>query len=146
LARAFGADVAVDVEQEDPVEILREHVSRGADLVLDVTANAPQAFVQAIGMAGRGSTVVVAGMRGDVDVPGFRTDQLVWKELRILGVKGTDGPSYRAALDLLSTGRHPFAEVPREIAGLSEAEALLQKMAGETADPPPVHAVIDPWK
>jgi alcohol dehydrogenase len=144
LAKAFGADATVDVDQRDPVQVLERSAGRLADLVVDVTANAPQAFVQAIELAGLGGTIVVAGMRGDVDVTGFRPDELVWKELRILGVKGTDGPSYRGALELLATHRHPFAQLPREVVGLSGAESLLQKMAGETGAVPPVHAVIAP--
>jgi alcohol dehydrogenase len=143
-ARRFGADVTVDVEEDDPVPVLQRRAGRLADLVVDVTANAPQAFGQAVNLAAPGGTVVVAGMRGDVDVPGFRADELVWKELRILGVKGTDSPSYRGALHLLATHRHPFTELPREVVNLSDAEGLLQKMAGETAGIPPVHAVIAP--
>ena len=94
-----------------------------ADVVVDVTANAPGAFAQALDLAAPGGTVVVAGTRGPVDVPGVRPDLVVMKELRILGALGVDTAAYRAALDLLVGGRFPFAELPREVVGFDGLEA-----------------------
>jgi alcohol dehydrogenase len=84
-AREFGADLVVDVERMDPVGALREAVGGLADVVVDVTAKAPAAFVQAIRLARAGGTIVVAGTRGSRDIPGFDPDLLVYKELRIVG-------------------------------------------------------------
>ena len=54
VARAFGADVAVDVEQDDPVKVLRDATGgRLADVVVDVTAKAPAALGQAVRLAYR---------------------------------------------------------------------------------------------
>lgn len=89
--------------------------------------------------------MVVAGMRGDGPLPGFRPDALVTKELRIIGALGVDVASYRAALDLVASGRYPFASVPRQVVGLDDVALLLETMAGESATTPPVHAVVDPW-
>ena len=48
----------------------------------------------------------------------------------------------RAALDLLASGRCPFASLPRRCAGLDDAEDPLATMAGERDDVPPVHGVV----
>lgn len=144
LAADFGADLAVDVSTTDPVEALRDHVGVHADVVVDVTAKAPAAFAQAIALARPGGTVVVAGTRGTPEPPGFWPDHIVYKELRILGALGVDVEAYRSALDLLVSGRYPFAELPRRIAGLDDAEDLVRSMAGESDDPPPVHGVVVP--
>jgi alcohol dehydrogenase len=145
LAASFGADLAVDVSTTDPVAALREATGgRLADVVLDVTAKAPAALAQAIGIARVGGTVVLAGTRGSAETPGFWPDTIVYKELRILGALGVDAPAYRAALDLLATGRYPFADLPRRVVGLDDAEDLVRSMAGESPDPPPVHGVIQP--
>ena len=141
LAADFGADLAVDVTTTDPVKALRQATGGLAHVVVDVTAQAPAAFTQAIDLARVGGTVVVAGTRGSAEPPGFRPDLIVYKELRILGALGVDAPAYRAALDLLATGRYPFAELPRRRAGLSEGEDLVRSMAG---DAPPVHGVLTP--
>jgi alcohol dehydrogenase len=144
LAKDFGADLAVDVTQTDPAKALRQAVGRLADVVVDVTAKAPAALGQAVAGARPGGTIVMAGTRGSPDTPGFWPDHIVFKELRILGALGVDAPAYRAALDLLATGRYPFAELPRRSVGLDGAEDLVRSMAGEGSGPAPVHGVLVP--
>lgn len=146
LAPRFGADLAVDVARSDPVRELREATGgRGADVVVDVTANAPAAFGQAIHLARPGGTVVVAGMRAFAPVDGFVPDVIVAKELRVLGALGVDAAAYRAAFALLIAGSWPFAELPRRCVGFDDAADLLRSMAGEPgASPPPVHGVFVP--
>ena len=144
LAPCFGADLAVDVTTTNPAKALRQATGRLADVVVDVTAKAPAALGQAVGVARVGGTVVLAGTRGSGETPGFWPDNIVFKELRILGALGVDAPAYRAALDLLATGRYPFADLPRRRVPLDGAEDLVRTMAGEGAGPPPVHGVVTP--
>jgi len=144
VASDFGADLVVDVDTVDPIRALRSATGGLADVVVDVTAKAPDAFAQAIGLAGPAGTVVVAGTRGrasrrsDVD-----PDVIVYKELRVLGALGVDTGSYRQALELLAARRFPFETLPRRVVGLDDLSALLGVMAGE-GDVPPVHAVVAP--
>jgi alcohol dehydrogenase len=143
VARDFGADLAVDSADTDPVRALREATGGLADVVVDVTAKAPEAFTQAIALARPAGTVVVAGTRGTPATPDFQPDHIVYKELRIVGALGVDSAAYGAALTLLATGRYPFADLPRRVAALDDGEALIQSLAGE-GDSPPVHGVIAP--
>ncbi|GAC1533823.1 MAG: zinc-binding dehydrogenase [Acidimicrobiales bacterium] len=143
-ATAFGADLVVDVAELDPVAELRLATGRLADVVVDVTAKAPAAFAQAIALARSGATVVMAGTRGTPATPGFDPDHLVYKELRVLGALGVDTTSYRAALELLASGRYPFASLPRRVGDTASVESLLLTMAGESPEVPPVHAVVVP--
>jgi alcohol dehydrogenase len=145
LAPAFGADLAVDVAADDPVAQLQKATGGLADVVVDVTAKAPAAFAQAVAVARPAGTVVVAGTRGwGSGAPGFIPDMVVLKELRILGALGVDVTAYRAALDLLTSGRYPFDSLPRRCVGLEDAEDLLATMAGERAGVAPVHGVLTP--
>ena len=144
LAARFGADLAIDVADNDPVRALRAATGGLADVVVDVTAMAPAAFAQAIALARPGGTVVVAGTRGRSDAPGFQPDHIVYKELRVLGALGVDVTAYRPALELLASGRYPFADLPREVVGFAGLENLVQRMAGEADGTPPVHAVFAP--
>lgn len=144
LAPAFGADLAVDVGETDPNIALRQATGGKADVVIDVTAKAPTALAQAVQLARPGGTVVLAGVRGSTETPGFDPDHIVYKELRILGTLGVDVDAYRQAIDLLVTGRYPFADLPRQVAGFDEIEALIQLLAGERAGIPPVHGVFAP--
>jgi alcohol dehydrogenase len=49
-----------------------------------------------------------------------------------------------AALDLLASGRYPFASLSPRRLGLDDAEDLLATMTGERDDVPPVHGVLTP--
>lgn len=144
LARRFGIDLAVDVAVDDPVEALRAAAGSLADVVVDVTAMAPAAFVQALDLAKERGTVCVAGIHGDAPVPNFHPDVIVLKELRILGTRGTDIPEFRAAVRMIASGRFPFAEVPKGVARLDGVSELLATMAGERDDAPPPFAVLVP--
>lgn len=143
-APAFGADLVVDVTVDDPIERFRAATGRpGADVVVDVTAKAPQVVAQAVQLAATGGRIVIAGTRGGGGAPGFEPDHVVYKELRIEGALGVDVVAYRAALDLLASGRYPFAEIERATVGLDGVEDLLRTMAGE-AGTPPIHGVVVP--
>ena len=145
MATRFGADLVVDVLEEDPVRALRSATGGAqADVVLDVTAKAPAAFGQAVRLVRPGGTVVVAGTRGSDDTPGFSPDTVVYKEARIIGALGVDTAAYRAALDLLATGRYPFAELPRAVVDLDGLPSLLELLAGDRDGVPPVHGVLAP--
>jgi alcohol dehydrogenase len=143
IASEFGADLAVDVDALDPVRALRSATGGLADVVVDVTAKAPAAFVQAIKLARPGGTIVVAGTRGGGGVAAFDPDQIVRKELNIIGALGVDTAAYDQALQLLAARRFPFETLPRRIAGLDDVGELLSTMAGD-GDVPPVHAVVVP--
>ena len=83
-------------------------------------------------------------MRGAGELPDFRPDAIVLKELRVLGALGVDVDAYRAALDLVASGRYPFADLAREVVGLDTVGALLATMAGERDSAPPIHGVVRP--
>lgn len=142
-ARAFGADLVVDVATTDPVRALRDATGGLADVVVDVTAKAPGALAQAVALARPGGTIVLAGTRGSDATPGFHPDHVVYKELRVLGALGVDAPAYREALRLLASDALPFASLARETVGLDALEPLLQAMAGE-GGAAPVHGVLVP--
>ncbi len=143
VAGEFGADLAVDVATTDPVRALRDATGGLADVVVDVTAKAPDALKQAVALARPGGTIVVAGTRGG-PVPEFEPDLVVFKELRIVGALGVDSAAYQSALALLAGVRYPFADLPRRVAGFDDAEDLIRSLAGEGEVPPPVHGVISP--
>ena len=111
--------------------------------MVDVTAKAPAAFAQAVALARTEGTVVVAGIRGEASTPGFNADTIVYKEIKIVGALGVDMADYRAALDLLASGKYPFATLDRAVVDLDGADDLLKTLAGE-GGLPPTHGVIRP--
>lgn len=61
LARRLGASVTANARTEDAIAVIRRETGGGARGVL-VTAVSPKAFEQALGMVGRGGTVVLEGL------------------------------------------------------------------------------------
>jgi alcohol dehydrogenase len=145
VAPDFGADLAVDVSESDPVRALRSATGGLADVVVDVTAKAPSAPGMALRLVRPGGTVVLAGTRGGAsEWPGFDPDLVVYKEARLLGALGVDAKAYGEALRVIASDRYPFAALARRVAGFGAIEELLRTMAGESGESPPVHAVFVP--
>jgi alcohol dehydrogenase len=152
LARRLGAHRTVDVRVEDPVAAVHGDLGSGVDIVVDVTAKAPDAARQAVALARPGGAVVLAGTRGrsGASAPGIDPDLVVAKELRLLGALGVDAPSYQAALSFLAEDEAGFSDVPRECVGLDGLPDLLGRLARRdasgAASSAPVHAVVQPWR
>ena len=147
VARRLGATATVDVDAEDPVAAVHELTSgRGADVVVDATAGAVAAVPQAIEMARTGGTVVLAGLKGMAEIPGFVSDLVVLKQLRLQGVGGHDHASVAAALALIASRRFPLEALRTHVLPLADAEAAIHLVAREDpADgPDPIHVTLIP--
>jgi threonine dehydrogenase-like Zn-dependent dehydrogenase len=145
LARRFGADATIDVESEDVVSRVREVTDgRMADVVVDVTSYSTEAVTQAMNLARRGGTVVLAGTKGPKPVPDFLSDRIVVKELTIMGAFGVDYPAYEAAIRLIESGRYPLAEMHSHTLPLDEAERAIQLLAREVPGEEAVHVALVP--
>jgi alcohol dehydrogenase len=144
LARRLGADLAVDVAEQDPVAALEAATGGLADVVVDVTAKAPAAFAQAIALAARRGRVVIAGVRGGEVTLTFSPDLIVNRGLRITGASGVSTAAHEQALQLLVDGAFPAASIPRRTAGFADVADLLLTMAGEGDAEPPLHGVFVP--
>ncbi len=78
LAKRFGADRTIDVEQENVVETVRRETDGAmADVVVDVSGN-PKAIVASIDCVRRQGTMVLAGLTGDRAVTPMALDRIVW--------------------------------------------------------------------
>ncbi len=145
VARQLGADLAVDVATVDPVQALEESTGgRLANVVVDVTAKAPEAFAQALALAARAGRVVIAGVRGGEITLRFSPDLITNRGLTITGASGVSTSAHRRALELLASGAFPIDEVPERTAGFADLDQLLILMAGEGGAAPPLHAVFVP--
>ena len=106
VARAFGADHCIDVDNEDTVARVKEITNgRGADVVIDVSAYATQPVVDALKMVRAGGKVVLAGIKGFKPVENFVSDMIVTKEVQVMGAMGVTSTGYRSAIRLIESGR-----------------------------------------
>ncbi|MBW2271067.1 MAG: zinc-binding dehydrogenase [Deltaproteobacteria bacterium] len=110
LAAELGADVVMDVEQEDALErITAETHGRGVDIVVDTTPHATQPVIDAVQMARPGGTIVLAGLKGG-GIPNFPSDEVAMRYQTIKGVRAVDYHSFQRAVRLIESGRVPIHE------------------------------------
>jgi len=102
LAREFGADITLVADVDPVVErVLEATDGHGADVVIDVTPYATDPVSDAMKMARRGGTVVLAGLKGGQRVPEFNSDDIIMRQLNVRGVLGVDHESFVQAIETI---------------------------------------------
>lgn len=145
VARAFGADVTIDVQNEDVRErVLEATDGRGPDVVVDVSPYATQPILDAVELVARGGTIVIAGIKGSNAVSGLLTDTIVGKEITIKGATGQTTSGYRAAIEMIESGRHPLERMHTHDFALDQAERAIRTLAREIPDEESIHSCLLP--
>jgi L-iditol 2-dehydrogenase len=103
LASRFGADLTINVETEDALELVRGLTgSEGADVFLEC-AGVPSAARLGLEATRRGGQYTQVGLFPAPFELGF--DLIAYKELRVTGSLGQRWTSWKRALDLMGQGR-----------------------------------------
>ncbi|MCW4021319.1 MAG: alcohol dehydrogenase catalytic domain-containing protein [Candidatus Bathyarchaeota archaeon] len=103
VARSLGADLVINVEEEDPVEVVKALSDGwGADVVFEASG-ASAARKQAFSMVRRCGKVGLIGLTGKPAE--ISLDKIVEGELDVKGSWGTVWTSWQRTLDLLSSGK-----------------------------------------
>jgi alcohol dehydrogenase len=141
LACRFGADVAVNSRDTNPLAAVSEALGALADVVIE-TAGVPAAQEQAVRLARRGGRVVLAGACGaNVPVTFRQDEELLLKEVDLLPSFLSAG-GFEPAIALLARGGFPFAELVTHRFGLDEVDQAYRVVADRRENV--VKAVIDP--
>ena len=147
VARAFGADHAIDIQAEDPLaRILDITTGRGVDVVLDCTVGGGTAptLLGIEALKRRAGTMVVQG-EGNQEFPNFPIGRLTRKGITL---KSARGHSYRAvelALHQLASHRFPLELMMTHTFGLAEVDYAIKSVGGQGA-PGAIHVSVIPWK
>jgi threonine dehydrogenase-like Zn-dependent dehydrogenase len=145
LARELGADVAIDVENEDARRrVLEETGGRGADVVVDVSSYSTAPVAEALDFVAPGGTIVLAGVKGWNPIPDFVSDKIVMKEIRILGAIGVTSSGYRKAIALLESRRRPLERMHTHDFALRDAELAIRTLAREVPGEESIHSCLLP--
>jgi len=132
LAERYGATHTIDVEQENLVRSVREITHGiGADVTLEVSAYAVEPVAQSLRTTKRGGTVVLAGVKGMKEVPGFVSDLAVIQELTIKGALGVTSSAFRDAIDLIESRDVDLAAMHTHSFALRDAATAVRTLAGE---------------
>jgi threonine dehydrogenase-like Zn-dependent dehydrogenase len=145
LAREFGADATIDVENEDARARIRELTEgRGADVVVDVSSYATKPVAESIDYVRMGGTVVLAGVKGWKEIPGFISDKVVMKEVTIRGAIGVTSTGYANAIRLLERRKYPVERMHTHDFGLRDAELAIRTLAREIPGDESIHSCLMP--
>jgi L-iditol 2-dehydrogenase len=128
MARALGADVAVDVGAGDPVAAVREALGgRGADAVFEAVGSSPT-VQQSLSVVRAGGHVTWIGNSEPRVELGMQ--DLVTKEVTLRGAYayGSDAEFDRAA-EALAAGLLDVRPLIERVAGLSEGPGLFREIA-----------------
>lgn len=143
LARELGAELAIDVEREDPVERIRAAMGgAGVDVVVDTTPQAAQPVIDAVRVARSGGTIILAGLKGR-GVPDFPTDEIAMRRLTVRGVRAVDHRSFRRAIELIESGRQPLERLHTHDFPLAEAGEAVRTLTA-SAEHPAIAITIEP--
>ena len=145
LAREFGADFTIDVENEDTKARVREITDgQGADVVVEVTSYATQPVSGALDYVKPGGTIVLAGVKGFKPIPDFVSDKIVLKEISIRGAIGVTVDAYDRAIRLLESGRVPIEKMHTHEFALRDAETAIRTLAREIPGEESIHSCLLP--
>ena len=148
LARKFGAEATVDIEQvtspEARIKAVRDIVGGfGADLVMDCSGH-PSAGPEGIEMLRDGGTYVEMGQFTDAGSIATSWHRICTKDLNVLGSWGFTGNDLPLGVDMLyrTRGKYPWLDM-QTIYPFSEdgiGRAVADAMAMKT-----VKSTIVPW-
>ena len=144
LAKKWGADRIINVEEENVVDVVREETDGAmVDVVVDVSGN-PKAILASIDCLRRQGTMVLAGLTGDKTVTEVHMDKLVWGEIKLQGCFTGDNDAVEATMRLIEATRFPVEEMVSHIFSLDETEKCIQAVGGEIPELFPTKALIKP--
>jgi threonine dehydrogenase-like Zn-dependent dehydrogenase len=147
LARKFGADATIDVDNEDAKQRIRELTDgHGADVVVDVSSYATRPVADSLDYVRMGGTVVLAGVKGFKSIPDFISDKIVMKEISIRGAIGVTSTGYRSAIRLIESGKYPIEAMHTHDFGLRDAELAIQTLARQIPGQESIHSCLIPGR
>lgn len=142
LSLQLGADICVDVEQEDLTRVVMAATGgMGVDVVVDTTGDPDGSIArQAVELSAKGAWLSLNGLAQSVPLGEIKK--------RYLTVKAPRGHSYRAvqtALDIVASGRWPIGKLCSHNFGLDGVHDAILATAGRGAQGA-IHVTVSPWK
>ncbi|GAA4232732.1 hypothetical protein GCM10023075_47410 [Streptosporangium album] len=141
LALRLGADHALDVSDRPVTEAVVEALGQPPDIVIDCTPGSLSSVTDAIRLAARKGTVVLAGLKGSKGLAPVPVDLICAKQLTIRGAVSRSLRSMEQAIALIESGRWPFEDFASHSYPLADADRAVRALM--SADKP-VHARIEP--
>lgn len=145
LAKVFGADHTIMVDQEDLLEKVAEYTNgEMADLVIDCASGGPATVVSAMQLARTAGRVILGGRKFQ-PIPDFDSDLMITRFLTVKGMRGHSFEAVELAIGMIASGKYPLEGMCTHLFGLDEVDEALKTVGGE-GQQGAIHCTVDPWK
>jgi|SRR5579863_806922 len=133
FARSIGAEATLNArEQANIPAAVGELTRHGADVSIDALGSTETCFNSIACLAKRGRHIQIGLLAGKSGRPNLPMDQVVAKELEILGSHGMQAHRYPAMLELIRAGRVQPARLVTRTISLEECISALPGMARDS--------------
>lgn len=144
VALKLGADAVINVEEEDPVERIREITcGEGVDVALDCTAGAGTAplLLGLEALKRKGGTLLV--QQETAEFPNFPLAKLCNKYVTVKCARGHNYQSCELALKQLNSDRFPLDLITTHKFGLDKTHDAIKAVGGSGEV---IHVSLMPWE
>jgi alcohol dehydrogenase len=129
----LGAELAINGTSTDVIEVIRDHTGGGADLSLDALGSTATA-VNSIGcLRKNGRHVQVGLLAGSDHRPSLPMEQVIARELELLGSHGMAAHAYPRMLEMIAAGRLAPQQLIARIVSLADVAVELPRLAERSA-------------
>ncbi len=123
LAREFGADYLINVEKEDPLEVVPDLFGDWPDVVVE-TSGVPRAIQTAVKLVKTAGRVVMIGLSAGRETS-LKFDDLIWRDITIVTGRGQAG-NVGDAMWLINEGKYPFEKINNRCFSLDQLQSALE--------------------
>lgn len=144
VAKKLGADYVINVQEEDPIDRIREITGGdGVDVALDCTAGAGTIpiLLGIEALKRKGGTLLIQGEVGEF--PNFPIAKVANKYITIKSARGHNYESCELALKQLDTDRFPIDLITTHRFGLKDTHEAINAVGG-SGDV--IHVSLKPWE
>jgi len=149
VAKLLGADVAIDIQTEDPLTRIKDEMGGdGVDVVIDCTAGAGTApmFLGLEALKRRAGTMIVQA-EGNQEFPNFPLGRMTRKGVTLKSARGHSWKSVELGLHQLATHRFPLDIITTHRFSLSEVDTAIKSVGGQPGGAEgAIHVSVMPWK
>lgn len=144
VAKAFGADHVINVNQEDIEKRVREITAgHGVDLSID-TAGGGDTLVKAIRLTRKAGTVLFAAAPPATPLE-FQISDLLAGRLTLRPCRGHSFAAVELALQYIASHRFPLERMATHRFGLRDVDLAVRSVGGEGV-PGAIHVTVLPWQ
>jgi alcohol dehydrogenase len=140
LAKSIGADVILNVREENPVEAVREITGGGTHVSIDALGSSETCHNSVMSLRKRGRHVQIGVMAAESKETALPMSWVMFNELELIGSHGMQAHAYGPMLEMIVSGKLNPAKLINRTVTLEESLAVLETM-GEA--PPTGIVVID---